>query len=501
MLSFKKLCFAALMIFTLASLSLAQNPVVFQVNMNFQIAQGNFNPTAGDIVVVRGSFNGWGGVANQCTITGSDTVYKCTVDLDNSYVGQTIEYKFVIIPNGGSDNWESVANRTYGVTAGGGTIPAVYFNDQGWAVMADVEVLFRVNMQVQLLNGNFDPNAGDIVVVRGSFNGWGGTSAQLTMETGSDIYSAWIQMENMAVGSNVEYKFVIVPGGGGNDNWESNDNRVITITGEEPDLLPPPTGNGFGEITPAVVYFSNVGPDQILTMDVMVNFRVNMRPAYYKLEEVGYIVGSVSTDTIWAIDEVACAGFFNAWPWGSFAPEHMAHDDGIAPDAVAGDSIFTAGIQFFAGDPKELIYKYGINGFDNEAGFAMNHSRIILDNNPVFTFGPADIFGSQDTLYTQWTGVKQIPQVNAPSTFTVHQNYPNPFNPTTSISFDLPMTSEASIAVFDITGREVYNHRTETLSPGAYTVEFNAANLSSGVYFYKVTAGNYSEVRKMTLLK
>ena len=88
-----------------------------------------------------------------------------------------------------------------------------------------------------------------------------------------------------------------------------------------------------------------------------------------------------------------------------------------------------------------------------------------------------------------------------PGEYRLIQNYPNPFNPNTSILFDIPKQSQAILKVYDVTGRETAVLVNELLRPGSYKVELNAGNLSSGVYFYKLDAGNYIQTRKMVLLK
>lgn len=85
--------------------------------------------------------------------------------------------------------------------------------------------------------------------------------------------------------------------------------------------------------------------------------------------------------------------------------------------------------------------------------------------------------------------------------FKVYQNYPNPFNPATTISYAIPQRADVNIKVYNITGSEIATLVNEVKDPGAYTVSFNAENLSSGIYFYKISAGKFSSVRKMILIK
>ena len=88
-----------------------------------------------------------------------------------------------------------------------------------------------------------------------------------------------------------------------------------------------------------------------------------------------------------------------------------------------------------------------------------------------------------------------------PLSFTLDQNYPNPFNPGTMISFDVPSKSFVTLKVFDALGREVSTLLAEELSAGAYSRRWNAANVPSGVYFYRLQAGEYVETKRMILLK
>ncbi len=90
---------------------------------------------------------------------------------------------------------------------------------------------------------------------------------------------------------------------------------------------------------------------------------------------------------------------------------------------------------------------------------------------------------------------------NQPKTFKLHQNYPNPFNPSTNIEFSLPQTSNVELRVFDLTGREVVSLVSGVKTAGNHTVSFDASQLSSGVYIYRLKAGEFVQTRKMLLIK
>ncbi len=90
-----------------------------------------------------------------------------------------------------------------------------------------------------------------------------------------------------------------------------------------------------------------------------------------------------------------------------------------------------------------------------------------------------------------------------PSEFVLYQNYPNPFNPSTIISYRLPEAGQVTLKVYDMLGREITTLVSELKQPGVYNATFNILNssLTSGIYFYKLQAGKYSDVKKMILLK
>jgi hypothetical protein len=103
-------------------------------------------------------------------------------------------------------------------------------------------------------------------------------------------------------------------------------------------------------------------------------------------------------------------------------------------------------------------------------------------------------------------GIKPI-GTEIPKTFYLYQNYPNPFNPQTNIRFDLAKAGHVKVTVFDVAGRQVTELVNGTYNAGKYITDFNAADYSSGIYFYKIVVDSFGEttdfvrVRKMIILK
>ena len=88
-----------------------------------------------------------------------------------------------------------------------------------------------------------------------------------------------------------------------------------------------------------------------------------------------------------------------------------------------------------------------------------------------------------------------------PENFVLLQNYPNPFNPSTSIQYQVPSISQVSLKVFDILGNEIETLVNEEKPAGIYQIQFDASNLTSGVYFYRLQAGSFVDTKKMILIK
>ena len=92
-------------------------------------------------------------------------------------------------------------------------------------------------------------------------------------------------------------------------------------------------------------------------------------------------------------------------------------------------------------------------------------------------------------------------EVQLPKAFALYQNFPNPFNPTTTIKYDVPRTAKVSLKLYDLLGQEVRTLVSEERAAGRYAVELNANDLPSGVYYFRLLAGDFSDVKRLLLLK
>lgn len=144
-----------------------------------------------------------------------------------------------------------------------------------------------------------------------------------------------------------------------------------------------------------------------------------------------------------------------------------------------------------------------VNGGQNWETFNTGMQQIsnsyFLDYNTGFVYGGVTLARTTNGGGI-FTNVNLI-QNQIPSSFFLHQNYPNPFNPSTRIKFDIPKGLFVKLKIYDMLGREVATLVNEKLNPGTYEYEWNGINLPSGVYFYKIEAENFIEIKRMVLVK
>jgi hypothetical protein len=166
---------------------------------------------------------------------------------------------------------------------------------------------------------------------------------------------------------------------------------------------------------------------------------------------------------------------------------------------LAGFLILVLSVCVFSQGTKVTWYSFNM-GFANSTG-----SNTLLKSAVGQSFvGSSKIAGMEvlsgffaDTLFRS----KLVSVSDANEMPTVYENYPNPFNPTTVIKYDLPNSQRVVLKIFNILGQETATLIDEVQEAGFKSVEWSANNVSSGVYFYKLTAGDFVEIKKMLLVR
>jgi len=207
------------------------------------------------------------------------------------------------------------------------------------------------------------------------------------------------------------------------------------------------------------------------------------------------------------------------WNGFSWSPLGSGFDNGVLALYSSGLNLYAGGNFNFADFlPASKVAVYNGSGWA-ALGSGVNGPTPVV--NAVSPFGGNISFGgsfnqaggnivNNAALWGSSIGIKHVGGY-IPQSFKLEQNYPNPFNPVTAIRFNVPETNtgNVNITVFDINGKEIFILVNNSLVPGIYEVNFDASNLSSGAYFYRLTAGNsstgskeiYSETKRMIVLK
>ncbi|MBI5476968.1 MAG: T9SS type A sorting domain-containing protein [Ignavibacteriales bacterium] len=475
--------FGTMGVSTLANILVVPPTVQFQCNMSVQIKKGLFVPSS-DSLFISGTFNGWG-TDNMMTDPNNDSIYTAT--FQPGQPGANVEFKFRFA-HAGAMTWESVSNRNYLLPEGTGSYYAWYNNDSIFVQQYDINMTFSCNMELERLSGRFNP-AADTVSVNGDFNGWSSKTTILTPNPlNPDLYEATTVIRR-GLGEKIEFKFWYTE-----NNWESVSNRTYTFTQDDINAL----SASFS------ASFNDGSLDNVINQPCKITFTVNTNAAKSIVSGNPFPVVNTA--------HIAGSALPLQWPNGGWPDADSTRviklfDDGTNGDVAAGDKIFSVEVTFAAYTPLNVLYKYGINwadaannegGNDNEAGFAVNHTlqmtKFMKSATTVDTFGTMTISTLKDPL-----AVKELPVV--PTKYELQQNYPNPFNPLTNITYSIIKESFVTLKVYNVLGVEVATLVSEKQNVGTFNATFDASGFSSGMYFYKLTAGDFVSTKKMILVK
>jgi hypothetical protein len=270
---------------------------------------------------------------------------------------------------------------------------------------------------------------------------------------------------------------------------------------------------------------------RVLSRNVRVTWALDIRPAIYQMRAGDSLTSVQGMRTVNNPDSIRAWGVFingpttggwgsgNTGEWGMNIATDTSRrmwDDGTHGDLVAGDSIYTRLIFY---SPESLsvyskgqagqVYKFSIGGGDNECGrggLGNTHLANLDDRDSTYTV--ANDWGSINrAFYTAWDYSPHYPVDDIrPSPFIImsvnlDQNYPNPFNPSTTIRYGLPSMAHVTLSIFNTLGQQVATLVNETQDAGYHDARFDASGLASGVYFYRMQAGNFIQAKKLLLLR
>jgi len=463
---------------------------------------------------------------------------RLRIPKDSVKEGDSLAYKFLIGYDWGRDEYQGGhPNRFFHIPVGkqDTTLKWVFFNDERPAPRVNSDtciVTYVCDLSKAISTGGF--NFGDTLnLVSGYFATTTTPNKQIMMQNLiSSVFEGFDTIVT-TIGSTFDYQYYAVKNAAQiRENYYNYTYSGPTPSEAEKRQLVVP-GHQFTIYDTAVSVIEArrepVFPNsRALNRKVLVTWEVDIRPAIYQVgkgDTINAIQGCLSLypndkDSIMKWGVWINGPAVDGWAtWGidlaNFNPCKM-YDDGTHGDRVAGDSVFTrqdtyspdsisAGSKWQVGQ----TFKFGIGGSDNEGGsggFGNNHSENIVDADSQYTI--FNQFGSiNPAFYNAWnydldkpvTGVKD--RKTLPRQFALSQNYPNPFNPSTKINYDVPKTSIVRLEVFNILGQLVGTLVNDRKEPGTYTVRFDGGRYPSGVYFYRMTAGNFVSTKKMAFIK
>jgi len=530
--------------------------VYFMVNMAGELQKQGFPVTELDTVAVRGDSTASAGVLhwsysqvvlNWETNSRDSMFYSGVMYIPTEKAGTSQPYKFVYHRNG-AIGWESSADRFMTYPAQDTTLHWDYFSQIRPTTEEPVEatVIWRLSTEALESVGLFDRGVGDEIEIRGP-KGWDANQAiELNFVP---ALQEWTVGEpfNTIPGTVFDYKYFIgwdssrvdsespnyVPMLNIDQGWEEpgvtgGGNRTYTY-GEEAQQFPE------GDFGFARQFFNSVPPNGVIPHDIAVTFNVDMTNAANVAtnpDNPDDLFRS-GTDTVM----VQFDGELIAWTqgyemWGEPARVIELKD----PDE---DMVYSGTLNFtvsalhpavwyqigyvivYSTDVKGTWVQNGGGGVDIGRRYLQYIIPTSIGEKPPGSDFPATTWPTEyDLAVAPWTWrnllVEDPPDLTTPQAigdksntvreFALHQNYPNPFNPTTTISYQIAKSSDVKISVYNIAGQLVHTIVNENQIPGKYTVVWDGKNgsgenVASGIYFLKMNAGEFSKVRKMTLIR
>lgn len=398
-----------------------------------------------------------------------------------------VEWKF----NHNVANWESIGNRILTLSADdpASQVSEHFWNDQDPSqfTQQDIDVVLTVDMTA------VGPIPGDTIEVAGSIAPLSFTGPFLTMVddgtgqdavAGDNIFSAVVTFPTGSL-KNVNYKYVF---NGALECFGQGD-RNVYLNDELFDVI----GGTFG---PIVMPLQTYDRCSVVAGDTELIFSVDLSNSIYDAN-VGASFEK-RADTFPPI--VTLAGDVAPLVFDPIASTLPMADNGVAPDQIAGDLIYTVSVVFPDSSDNTLEYKYTVNG---EFEGLQSPNRFVVLADEFDASGNYQLLATDDIHVTQPTGVEDTPTVGRRAKISAQ---PNPFNPRTTVVFEIPMRGKVRVDIFDARGRLVSTLLDGELDAGQYARTWDGRTddgrtVGSGVYFARVLTVGSAAATKLVLVK
>ncbi len=485
--------------------------VTFQLNMKVKIEEGLFDPLT-EAVHAVGSFQGWSpSTAPDMDDTDGDSIYVYTHRMPGN-----LEYKYKYIIGTTDGGYENISDRVLNLGSTDTTLAPVYFNnDDVVSQITDGNITFNVKMDVMTEVGIYDPSV-DSIQVRGSFNGWndGDKDKSLMNQNIIDPNNWFLQVEFLqkAVDDKEDYKFFVKPADPNTmwtDGWER---PALTGGGNRSVFFAGTSDQNTGDL-----YFDSVLPDYVIEdgNNISVTFSVDMTPATDpNLQAIPF---NAALDTVYWISEQPSFVMTQGWVDKNDMRVLKLTDENA-------DMIYTATLNLQTPTFNTFVYRYAWRNSTGEwvyepegySNFAYRVRYVGQDaarsfptpswGMPVDTWTNKEVKTDQETdAYSSYTSVEdEIGSI--PNQYVLNQNYPNPFNPVTTITYTLAKSGKVKLDIYNVLGQKVRTLIDGNATAGLHVDQWNGLDnngkkVASGVYFYKLEAGEFTAIKKMIMIK
>jgi hypothetical protein len=429
----------------------------------------------------------------------ADTVYSVTAMIPDSLVGKFYEYKFVM-----DDGWEGVANKNFTLAGPSMNLPTFWFNnDSSYFIPTPVTNTIEFTADIGGIlgigaDGAFDVAQDSLVVMGLDWDQLGqdvvGNKTLAQDQFTPGIFRTTLTFTSgsasLGEGDSTKWKFKAEVGSRfSGDGWESGSDRWHVYTAD-----------GLTTVLPTIVprilpLFGQLGTPVEVTFNVDLTGAKNL-----------YNGELIPLNLVEFVGMRGGADFLGSWvTGGAWVPADTIGGVNMKVLQNVGGNIWSRTVlvsdtvnagfyeyKYAAMYPGADTINGGSSPLDHEGGFGENHNFTLLS-------GPAIVLNNIFGDFTI-TGVERVDDL-VPAAYQLEQNYPNPFNPATKIRYNIPEAGLVTLKVYNLLGQEVATLVNNEQVGGVYEVNFDAAALSSGIYFYTLDAKNFTSTKKMILLK